>query len=80
MLVGCAAGFFSAAAWFLVTMWLRKSGILDWGLDTKMARILRMRDLVVEEDLAEAGWQKWVERRGLGIGGTGNAVASKKNR
>lgn len=79
VLVGCAAGAFSAAAWFAVTMWLRRSEILDWGLDTKVARMLRMRDLVVEEDLAEAGWQKWEQRRSMKARGLGNGMTSKKN-
>lgn len=80
VLVGCAAGVFSAAAWFVLTLWLRRSGLLVWGLDTKIARTLRMRDLVVEEDLAEAGWQKWEERRGMRTGETDNGITSKKNR
>lgn len=78
VLVGCAAGAFSAAAWFASTTWLRRSGILDWGLDTKIAKILRMRDLVVEEDLAEAGWQRWEERRRLRIRGSDKSMTNKK--
>ena len=80
VLAGCAAGTFSAVAWFAVTWWLRRSGLLDWSLDTKVARVLRMRDLVVEEDLAEAGWQKWEGRRDMRPGGLSNGMANKKNR
>lgn len=80
VLVGCAAGTFSAAAWFTWTTWLRRSGLLDWALDTTIARALRMRDLVVEEDLAEAGWQRWEDRKMLRAGGTDNGIPSKKNR
>ena len=80
VLVGCAAGTFSAAAWFAWTMWLRRSGLLDWLLDTNIARTLRMRDLAVEEDLAEAGWQRWEERRRLRTGETDNEMTAKKNR
>jgi dolichyldiphosphatase len=60
-------------------MWVRRIGLLDWVLDTEGARMLRMRDLVVEEDLAEAGWQKWKERRAMRERCLGNEPASKKN-
>lgn len=79
VLVGCTAGTFSAAAWFAVTMLLRRNGLLDWGLDTKVARLLKMRDLVVEEDLAEAGWQKWERRREMRAEAMSNGEAIKKN-
>lgn len=79
VLVGCAAGMFSAAAWFASTMWLRRSGLLGWGLDTKLAKALRMRDLVVEEDLAEAGWQRWEKRRRPRTGETDHEMINKKN-
>ena len=36
---------------------------MEWGLEMRGPRMLRMRDLVVEEDLAEAGWERWEERR-----------------
>ena len=36
---------------------------MDWGLDTYLARQLRVRDLVVEEDLVDSGWARWEERR-----------------
>lgn len=61
--VGSTAGTFSAVGWFAVTIWLRRSGWVDWGLELRGSRMLRMRDLVVEEDLAEAGWKRWEERR-----------------
>lgn len=61
--VGSAAGAFSAVGWFAVTIWLRRSGWVEWGLEMRVLRMLRMRDLVVEEDLAEAGWERWEERR-----------------
>lgn len=79
VLVGSAAGAFSAAAWFASTMWLRRSGLLEWGLDTEIAKLLRMRDLVVEEDLAEAGWQRWEERRRLRTARTDNGTINRKN-
>lgn len=66
VLVGCGAGAFSAVAWFLVTTILRRQGWVEWILDTELARLFRMRDLVVEEDLAEAGWERWEVRRRKG--------------
>lgn len=36
---------------------------MEWGLDTRVGKIARLRDLVVEEDLAEAGWREWEKRR-----------------
>lgn len=63
VLAGCGAGAFSAISWFAVTMWLRRSGWVEWGLEMNGAKMLRMRDLVIEEDLAEAGWERWQERR-----------------
>ena len=79
VLVGSTAGAFSALAWFASTMWLRRSGLLDWGLDTEIAKLLRMRDLVVEEDLAEAGWQRWEEMRRLRSPKTDIATTDRKN-
>jgi dolichyldiphosphatase len=61
--VGVIAGFTLAVSWFVVTIYLRRSGWIDWGLDTRIARGLRMRDLVIGEDLPEAGWTRWQVRR-----------------
>ncbi|KAJ5545500.1 hypothetical protein N7461_007804 [Penicillium sp. DV-2018c] len=45
---------------------------IEWTLDTTISRLVRVRDLVVSEDLAEAGWQRWesqrLKRRGLSDG------------
>ncbi|KAK8065344.1 hypothetical protein PG997_012091 [Apiospora hydei] len=38
------------------------SGWLAWALDLPPARFLRARDLVVEEDLCQAGWEKWDDK------------------
>lgn len=73
VLVGSGAGAGSAVAWFIVTGLVRSEGWVEWALELKGLRLLRVRDLVVEEDLAEAGWQRWEERRrrkrGVGEGG-----------
>ena len=63
VLVGCSAGGVCAVCWFIATDILRKTGWLDWVLDTELARAFRMRDLVVAEDLVDAGWARWEERR-----------------
>lgn len=76
VLVGCGAGVFCAVFWFAVTTYLRKSGWLDWGLDQKPARQLRMRDLVVTEDLMDAGWARWDALRQK----NNKAAATKKKR
>ncbi|GAB7350279.1 hypothetical protein MBLNU459_g0920t1 [Dothideomycetes sp. NU459] len=63
VLAGCAAGAACAVGWFVVTTYLRHTGWIDWGLDTGIARYFRMRDLVVHEDLVDAGWERWQTRR-----------------
>lgn len=65
VLVGCAAGAMIAAAWFLITSWLRSNGWVSWGCDTWLGQALRLRDLVTEQDFAEPGWKEWSERRQL---------------
>ncbi|KAK1754776.1 PAP2 superfamily-domain-containing protein [Echria macrotheca] len=63
VLVGCVAGVGSALAWFGVTYFARQSGLLAWALEMPVARWFRLRDLIVEEDLCQAGWEKWEARR-----------------
>jgi len=63
VLVGCTAGAASAVLWFLAMTTLRRMGLLGWILGTPVARLFRMRDLVVEEDLCQAGWEKWEGKR-----------------
>ncbi|KAM3500046.1 hypothetical protein MY11210_009555 [Beauveria gryllotalpidicola] len=63
VLVGSSVGVLSAVAWFVVTAALRSSGLLAWALDLPLVRAFRVRDLVVEEDLSEAGWDRWEEKR-----------------
>ena len=63
VLVGSSVGVLSAVAWFVGTALLRRSGLLEQALDLPMARALRVRDLIVEEDLSEAGWDRWEEKR-----------------
>jgi dolichyldiphosphatase len=63
VLVGCAAGAIFAVVWFGFTTYLRRAGWVEWALETQLARLLRVRDLVVQEDLVDSGWARWEERR-----------------
>lgn len=63
VLAGCGAGVVCGLGWFTVTYVLRETGLLAWGLETPPARWLRIRDLVVVEDLPQAGWEKWEAKR-----------------
>ncbi|KAF2722069.1 hypothetical protein K431DRAFT_59632 [Polychaeton citri CBS 116435] len=60
---GVGAGVAFAIFWFIFTEIVRKSGLLAWGLDLRISRALRVRDLVVEEDIWEAGWERFEIRR-----------------
>ncbi|KIW79375.1 hypothetical protein Z517_05987 [Fonsecaea pedrosoi CBS 271.37] len=61
--VGVAAGAVFAVIWFLFTSCLRHYGWLDWALESWTCRRLRVRDLIVTEDIQDAGWGRWEERR-----------------
>jgi len=63
VLVGSAAGVVSAAGWFVITSIVRQMGLLSWALELPVARWFRIRDLIVEEDLCQAGWDKWEAKR-----------------
>lgn len=63
VLVGCSAGVAFAVGWFQFGSYLRRSGWVEWFLDTEIASLLRIRDLVIREDLAESGWQRWKAMR-----------------
>jgi dolichyldiphosphatase len=63
VIVGCIAGATFAVVWFVFTTFLRRTGWIEWGLDTYCARLLRIRDLVIQEDLVDPGWARWEEKR-----------------
>ncbi|KAM7209137.1 Phosphatidic acid phosphatase type 2/haloperoxidase [Naviculisporaceae sp. PSN 640] len=65
VLAGCLAGTLSAVGWFGITLVIRQTGLLAFFLDLPVARWFRLRDLVVEEDLCQAGWEKWESRKGV---------------
>lgn len=75
VMVGVFAGLASSAAWFVVTTVVRQSGLLSWILDHSLTRLFRMRDLVVEEDLCQSGWEKWEVKNA-----TKKSVNGKKQR
>ncbi|KMP09539.1 hypothetical protein CIHG_09715 [Coccidioides immitis H538.4] len=67
VMVGIAAGIAFSVVWYLFGTHLRRSGWIDWLLEVRMAKLLRMRDLLIGEDLAEAGWQRWKVKRGQSV-------------
>jgi len=74
VLVGFFAGVVTALGWFLVTSIIRQIGLVGWFLNQPFVRLFRFRDLVVEEDLCQAGWEKWESKRASQI-----AIHSKKD-
>lgn len=60
---GAAAGVVCAIGWFAVTSLARRYGLVEELLQSQPARWLRLRDLVVDEDLTDAGWERWEMRR-----------------
>lgn len=65
VLVGVGAGAIFAVLWFVFTTALRRTGWIEWSLETQLAKLVRTRDLIVTEDLQDAGWARWDERRRL---------------
>lgn len=60
---GALAGAIYAVVWFYCVEVLRRSGLVDWLLDLPIVQWGRWRDLVVSEDLVQAGWEKWRAQR-----------------
>ncbi|KAL4776064.1 hypothetical protein BDW60DRAFT_203905 [Aspergillus nidulans var. acristatus] len=77
VLAGCAVGAVFALFWFTFTGLLRSCGWIDWVLEHSIARFLRIRDLVVSEDLAEAGWQRWEAQHKIRQSENGGRQSSK---
>lgn len=73
---GCIAGAVTGVGWFVAVEIARQTGWVKWALETRLARALRIRDLVVEEDPCQAGWEKWEEKRTTGS----SKSSSKKSR
>ncbi|KAL4905311.1 hypothetical protein BDW74DRAFT_21281 [Aspergillus multicolor] len=77
VLAGCAVGVVFALIWFIFTGFLRCYGWIDWVLEHSITRFLRIRDLVVSEDLAEAGWQRWESKQRIRRSEFGGRQSSK---
>ena len=77
VLAGCAVGAVFALFWFTFTGLLRSYGWIDWALEHSIVRLLRIRDLVVSEDLAEAGWQRWEAQHKIRRSENGGRQSSK---
>lgn len=65
VMAGTATGVVSALVWFAAVGVARQTGWLQWAIDIPLVRAFRIRDLLVEEDPCQAGWEKWVERQGV---------------
>lgn len=63
VLVGSAAGAVFAVVWFGVVGVVRGTGLLAWAMDTPLARAAKVRDLLVDEDFADAGWERWQAKK-----------------
>ena len=61
--VGVAAGVSCAVAWYMVTELARRRGIIEQLLELPLVRWARFRDLILNEDLVDAGWERWEIRR-----------------
>jgi dolichyldiphosphatase len=63
VMVGGAAGVTMAVFWYVVVGYLRSSGLVSNLLDMDLLKQWRIRDLLPEEDFADAGWARWQSRR-----------------
>lgn len=77
VLVGVSAGAIFAAIWFLFTTLLRRYGWIDWVLESRISRKLRLRDLITTEDIQDAGWGRWESRRKAIRGMSANGRSKK---
>lgn len=73
---GSIVGTLVAALWFSFTRHLRDNGWIEWGLDTQLARLVRVRDLVLDEDFVESGWQRYENKRMSQRSKTNTAIKS----
>lgn len=65
MYVGVGLGVACAVAYFVLLSVARRLGLIDWILDTSFARWVRLRDLLPDEDMEDAGWERFEQRREL---------------
>lgn len=77
--IGFTAGLAFATVWFFLTTYLRSAGWLDWALNLQVSRELRFRDLILTEDLQDAGWGRWEQKvKSRSSTPAANGAASKK--
>lgn len=62
-MVGVGAGVFTAIVWFAATEIFRRLNCTEILLEIEVVKMLRIRDLVIEEDLPAAGWEMWRTRK-----------------
>jgi dolichyldiphosphatase len=60
---GSTAGAVIAVAWYVVVGVVRDTALWGWALEHPLSRRMRVRDLIIEEDMCQAGWEKWEDRR-----------------
>lgn len=79
-MAGAGTGVVSALVWYVAVEVVRRTGWLGWALDVPLVRVMRVRDLLVEEDPIQAGWEKWEERRIAAAAATtpGTTLSEKK--
>lgn len=78
---GFGVGAGCAVAWFIATGLARHIGVFDWLLELAPLRWLRMRDLLLNEDLVDAGWERWeLRRQRRGLATPGGIQQTKKHR
>ncbi|SPN98927.1 related to CAX4 protein [Cephalotrichum gorgonifer] len=63
VLAGLLAGTICAVGWFVLTSVARSWGLIDWLLTLPLARMVLLRDLIVDEDPCWAGWERWEWRK-----------------
>jgi dolichyldiphosphatase len=78
--VGFGAGISFALAWFAFTTYLRSARWIDWGLGLEISRNLRFRDLILTEDLQDAGWGRWEDRMAMMKKAVPNGAVSGKKK
>lgn len=78
VLAGAGTGVVFAVVWYVAVGVARSGGWLTWALEIPLARAMRMRDLLVEEDPCQAGWEKWEEKKRTKTKTAGGSKAKTK--
>ena len=81
--IGIGAGVGFAVLWYIATDLARRYGVVDRVLNHPISRYVRLRDLVIYEDLVDAGWERFETRRRERMGtslSNGSPSKGKKKR